>query len=97
MIVLRYKMLKSPLFQKSVGLLIALIALYLIAGPETAGAGAVLGAMGASVQERRKRQREREQAHEAREVQEDQARETERDQARATAEKRAKTWLDSDF
>ena len=76
---------------------ITLITLYLIAGPETAGAGAVLGAMGASVQERRKRQREREQAHEARETQEDQARETERDQARVIAEKRTETWLDSDF
>ena len=84
--------------QKILGILIALIiTLYLIAGPETAGAGAVLGAMGASVQERRKRQREREQAHEAREVQEDQERETEIDQARATAEKRAEIWLDSDF
>jgi len=83
--------------QKILGLIVALIILYLIAGPETAGAGAVLGAMGASVQERRKRQREREQVHEAREVQEDQERETERDQARATAEKRAETWLDSDF
>mgnify|MGYP003112408789 CR=1 FL=1 len=74
-----------------------IIIIYLIAGPETAGAGAVLGAMGASVQERRKRQREREQVHEAREVQEDQKRETEIDQARATAEKRVETWLDSDF
>lgn len=83
---------------KSIGaVIIALITLYLIAGPETAGAGAVLGAMGASVQERRKRQREREQAHEAREVQEDQERETEIDQARKIAEKRAETWLDSDF
>ena len=76
---------------------VAIILIYLIAGPETAGAGAVIGAMGASVQERRKRQREREQAHEAREVQEDQARETEIDQARATAEERTETWLDSDF
>ena len=74
-----------------------IIIIYLIAGPETAGAGAVLGAMGASVQERRKRQREREQAHEAREIQEDQERETERDQARATAKKEARAWLDSDF
>ena len=74
-----------------------IIIIYLIAGPETAGAGAVLGAMGASVQERRKRQRERAQAHEVREVQEDQKRETEIDQARATAEKEARAWLDSDF
>ena len=86
------------LFKNNLWTLFALIIIiYLIAGPETAGAGAVLGAMGASVQERRKRQREREQAHEAREVQEDQERETERDQARATAEERAETWLDSDF
>lgn len=78
-------------------LVIGLIIIYLIAGPETAGVGAVLGAMSASVQERRKRQREREQAQKARKVQENQAREAEIDQARATAEKGAETWLDSDF
>jgi len=85
-------------FKNNLWILSALIIIiYLIAGPETAGAGAVIGAMGASVQERRKRQREREQAHEAREIQEDQERETEIDQARATAKKEARAWLDSDF
>jgi len=45
-------------FKNNLWILSALIIIiYLIAGPETAGAGAVIGAMGASVQERRKRQR----------------------------------------
>ena len=77
--------------------IIVVLALYLIAGPETAGAGAVVGAMGARVQARRKRQAEREQRVRQREKEATRERGAVRDQARVSAEREAETWLDSDF
>ncbi len=80
------------------GLIITiLIIIYIIAGPETMSAGAVLGVLGSNVSKRRKHQKERELINKEREIRESKNRETQRDQARLIAEKEAQTWLDSDF
>ena len=76
---------------------VGVLILYLIAGPETAGAGAVVGAMGARVQVRRKRQAEREQRVRQQEKEATRERETLRDQAKVSAEREAETRLNSDF